>query len=129
MASLKLATKRRRQGGFRLRRLAEERDGDRWVIGAVSGAHFAKSMDWARNFYSTRSEWFGPTGIFPEHRARALDIARLCGRGSKRVLELGAGAGGTAAAMADLGYTVVAIEFSPVRAAFARDLAGGRPNL
>src|SRR5207244_9889439 len=91
--------------------------------------HFPMSMDWARNFYSTRSEWFGPTGIFPEHRARASDIARLCGRGSKRVLELGAGAGGTAAAMADLGYTVIAIELSPVRAAFAQDLARGRPNL
>lgn len=87
-------------------------------------------MNWARDFYSTRSEWFGPTGVFPEHRSRASDLVRLCGIGPKRILELGAGAGGTAAAIADLGYHVVAVELSPVRAAFARALAAdGRPNL
>lgn len=80
-------------------------------------------MDWAKHFYTTRSEWFGPTGIFPEHRARAAEIERLCGSGRKRILELGAGAGGTAAVMADLGHEVVAIELSPLRAAFARELA------
>jgi protein-L-isoaspartate O-methyltransferase len=87
-------------------------------------------MDWAKRFYTRRSKWFGPTGIFPEHRARALEIERLCGRGRKRILELGAGTGGTAAAMADLGHEVVAIELSPVRAVFARELAAqGRTSL
>lgn len=86
-------------------------------------------MDWVERFYSTRSRWFGPTGIFAEHRARAADVKRLCGPGAKRILELGAGSGGTAAAMADLGYTVVAVELSSVRAQFARDLAKSRPNL
>jgi protein-L-isoaspartate O-methyltransferase len=80
-------------------------------------------LDWAKQFYTTRSEWFGPTGIFPEHQARALDLDRWCGSSSKRVLDLGAGAGGTAAALADRGHTVVAVEFSPVRATFARSLA------
>lgn len=51
-----------------------------------------------------------PLGFFPEHRARAAEIERFCGPGRKRILELGAGAGGTAAAMADLGHEVVAIE-------------------
>lgn len=86
-------------------------------------------MDWVERFYSTRSRWFGPTGIFAEHRARAADVERLCGPGPKRILELGAGSGGTAAAMADLGHTVIAVELSPVRAEFARDLAKDRPNL
>lgn len=86
-------------------------------------------MDWIEPFYTTRSRWFGPTGIFAEHRARAADVERLCGPGAKRILELGAGGGGTAAAMVDLGYTVVAVELSPVRAQFARDLAKSRPNL
>ena len=86
-------------------------------------------MEWVESFYSTRSRWFGPTGIFAEHPARAVDVERLCGHGPKRVLELGAGSGGTAAAMADLGHTVVAVEISPVRAAFAKNLAKGRPSL
>ncbi len=85
-------------------------------------------LDWAKQFYTTRSEWFGPTGIFPEHQARALDLERWCGSSPKRVLDLGAGAGGTAAAIADRGHTVVAVEFSPVRATFARSLARTRPN-
>jgi SAM-dependent methyltransferase len=86
-------------------------------------------MDWVEHFYSTRGRWFGPTGIFAEHRARAADVGRLCGPGAKRILELGAGSGGTAAAMADLGHSVVALELSPVRVQFARDLARNRSNL
>ncbi|WP_165423009.1 SAM-dependent methyltransferase [Ktedonosporobacter rubrisoli] len=65
----------------------------------------------------------GPTGIFASHRARAASIERYSGAGKKRILELGAGAGGTAAAMADLGHSVIAIELSPLRASFARELA------
>ncbi len=46
--------------------------------------------------------------------------------GRKRVLELGAGGGATAAATADLGHAVTAIGLSPVRAAFAREFARDR---
>ena len=80
-------------------------------------------MDWIEPFYTKRSRWMGPTGIFDHHRARAAALARYSGPGKKRILELGAGAGGTAAAMADLGHSVIAVELSPLRAAFARDLA------
>ncbi|MBF6589469.1 MAG: methyltransferase domain-containing protein [Ktedonobacterales bacterium] len=83
-------------------------------------------MDWIIPFYGWRGARMGPTGIFDSHRARAASIARLCGSGTKRVLDLGAGAGGTAAAIADLGHDVVAIELEPVRAGFARDLAAER---
>lgn len=65
----------------------------------------------------------GPTGIFDHHRARAASLEQYSGAGKKRILELGAGAGGTAAAMADLGHSVIAVELSPLRAAFARELA------
>lgn len=81
-------------------------------------------MAWIVPFYGYRGARMGPTGIFDSHRARAASIARLCGPGTKRVLELGAGAGGTAAAIADLGHEVVAIEVEPVRAGFVRELAG-----
>lgn len=85
-------------------------------------------MDWIK-FCTTKSEWLGPTGILDHHRARAASIEKFCGEGPKRVLELGAGAGGAAAAMADLGHTVVAVEFTPLRAAHARELAAeARPG-
>ena len=84
------------------------------------------TMDWIEPFYTKRSEWMGPTGIFPSHRARAASIERYSGAGKKRILELGAGAGGTAAAMADLGHSVTAVELSPLRASFARELAQER---
>lgn len=80
-------------------------------------------MDWIKPFYTRKSEWVGPTGIFDRHRDRAASIERLHGPGKQRILELGAGAGGTAAALADLGHDVVAVELSPVRAQFARELA------
>jgi SAM-dependent methyltransferase len=80
-------------------------------------------MDWIEPFYTRRSEWMGPTGIFNSHQVRAASIEKYCGAGKKRILELGAGAGGTAAAMADLGNSVIAVELSPLRAAFIRDLA------
>jgi hypothetical protein len=83
-------------------------------------------MDWIEPFYTKRSEWMGPTGIFASHRARAASIERYSGAGKKRSLELGAGAGGTAAAMADLGHSVIAVELSPLRASFARELAEER---
>jgi len=80
-------------------------------------------------YSSQKAQWFGPTGIFPEHRERAATIERLCGTGPKTILELGAGAGGTAAAMADRGHSVTAVELSPVRVAYARQLAQGRSNI
>jgi SAM-dependent methyltransferase len=80
-------------------------------------------MDWIVPFYGFKSAQLGPTGIFDSHRRRAAQVARLAGAGPRRVLELGAGAGGTAAALADLGHEVVAVELTPIRARFARELA------
>ncbi|GCE29898.1 methyltransferase [Dictyobacter alpinus] len=80
-------------------------------------------MDWIKPFYTKKSEWFGPSGVLDHHRTRAASIEKFCGTGPKRILELGAGAGGTAAAMADLGHTVVAIELSSLRTTYAKALA------
>lgn len=83
-------------------------------------------MDWVRPFFDTAATWWGRPEIRETDRDRAAAIERLCGAGPKRVLELGAGGGGTAAATADLGHSVTAVELSPVRAAFARGFAEGR---
>jgi SAM-dependent methyltransferase len=81
------------------------------------------SVDWVRDFYDQAGIWWGPDTDEPaEDKARAEIVERLCGAGTKRILELGAGAGRTAAAMADAGHTVVAVELSPIRAQQARDL-------
>ena len=80
--------------------------------------------DWIKDFYDQAATWWGPDpqadGV---HAARAKTVERLCGAGTKRILELGAGPGATAATFADLGHTVVAIELSPLRARYARELA------
>jgi len=83
----------------------------------------ADTVGWTKEFYSRSRERWGPSGILPHHRERAASIARLCGPGYKRILELGAGAGGTAAALADLGHTVTAVDIAPPSVAFARELA------
>ncbi len=46
------------------------------------------------------------------HTERAAIIKRLCGAGKKRILDLGAGPGRTAAHLADQGHDVVAVELN-----------------
>ena len=81
------------------------------------------TVGWTKEFYSRSRERWGPSGILPHHQDRAAQIARLCGWGKKRVLELGAGAGGAAAAMADLGHDVTAIDIAPPAVAYTEELA------
>ena len=80
------------------------------------------SPAWVKDFYDQTSTWWGPNTDWASHHSRAASIERLAGPGPKRILDLGAGPGGNAAAMADLGHDVTAVEFSD-RAAHARELA------
>lgn len=82
-------------------------------------------MDWALEFYTKQNQW---SGVYEEaindgHRLKAAWIEELVGPGQKRVLELGAGGGQVAAAMADLGHEVVAVEQAPTLAAHIKKLA------
>jgi len=80
------------------------------------------SPGWIRDFYDQTGLWWGPGTENPdEDRARAAAINRLCGPGPKRVLELGCGAGHSAAATAKLGHTVVGVDLSPRRIRQAKD--------
>jgi SAM-dependent methyltransferase len=83
-------------------------------------------MDWVQPYYTRAGEYWGPTGPDQTSLNRAATLTRLCGPGPHRVLELGAGSGEAAAAMADAGHSVVAIEFSPTRAEYMRATAEGR---
>ncbi len=80
------------------------------------------STDWVKDFYDQTSIWWGPDpqaqGV---HAKRVETVERLCGKGARRILDLGSGPGATAAALADAGHTVVAVEFS-ARAQYAQEL-------
>ncbi|WP_139984423.1 methyltransferase domain-containing protein [Nocardioides litoris] len=89
----------------------------------------AHAPDWVARFFDAKALAHGPSGVLDHHRERAAAVERFGGLGRGRVLELGAGAGGSAAATADLGHDVVAVELSPRRAAYARALAEARPRL
>jgi len=85
-------------------------------------------MDWIEAFYRQQGEWGEIyTGeVEDQDRERAATIERLAGQGAKRILELGAGGGQSAAAAADRGHDVVAVELVPRAAANARRLAAAQ---
>lgn len=82
-------------------------------------------MEWILDFYDKQNLWSGihKEEVSEGHREKAQLIEEFAGSGTKRILELGAGGGQNAAAMADLGHTVVAIELVPRNAEQARKLA------
>ena len=82
-------------------------------------------MDWVEEFYTRQSEWSSvySGNVSEGDRTRVAAIERLAGPGPKRVLELGAGGGQSAAATADLGHSVLGVELVAGAAANARYLA------
>ncbi len=82
------------------------------------------STAWVKDFYTQAGKWWGADAGAPElEQARVEIVERLCGAGTKKILELGSGAGGTAAALAKQGHRVTAVELSPIYAQLARELA------
>ncbi len=82
------------------------------------------SSKWIKDFYNQAGVWWGADPQAPTvHKTRVETVARLCGAGSKAILDLGTGPGATAAAFAGAGHRVTAVELSPARADFARELA------
>jgi SAM-dependent methyltransferase len=80
---------------------------------------------WVRDFYAKQDEWADVSRdpITDMHRRNADLVQRLAGGRVGRVLELGAGGGQNAAALADLGYSVTAVELVPSVAQNALELA------
>lgn len=80
---------------------------------------------WVRDFYAKQNEWAGVSRdpITDMHRRNADLVHRRTGGKIGTVLELGAGGGQNAAALADLGYSVTAVELVPAVAENARKLA------
>src|SRR5262245_43294422 len=76
-------------------------------------------MDWTKDFYTKQvlwgewpARWTAQSlrNLPPGVKTHLAAVERLAGAGPKRILELGAGAGYTAAALADHGHSVVAVE-------------------
>ena len=88
-------------------------------------------MEWVESFYSKQYEWgkLLEGGIQEHHLGQAVRIEQLAGKGTKRILELGAGGGQAAAAVANQGHSVVAVDLvdSAVKngQALAQDIQAG----
>ena len=82
-------------------------------------------MDWVKPFYSKQHEWAGVYGgdVADTHRKNAAIVRRLAAGRIGCLLELGAGGGQNAAAAADLGYSVIAIELVSSGVKNAQELA------
>jgi SAM-dependent methyltransferase len=83
-------------------------------------------MSWVEEFSTRQFAWLRgerSSKISASDQDRAERIASAAGPPPSRVLELGAGGGETAAATADLGYEVIAVELAPAIAAAARRFA------
>ena len=63
---------------------------------------------WVREFYARQAEWSGVYwgDVNERHRRKASWISTVIGPPPKRVLELGAGGGQNAVALAEAGYEV-----------------------
>lgn len=65
------------------------------------------TLAWINDFYTQAGEWWGEdpqtSGVHPK---RVKTVKRLCGDGIKSILELGAGTGVSAAALAALPVTM-----------------------
>lgn len=82
------------------------------------------SSKWIEDFYDQAAIWWGADPQAPSvHKTRLETVERLCGSEPRMILDLGTGPGATAAALADAGHDVTAVELSPARAEYARQLA------
>jgi cyclopropane fatty-acyl-phospholipid synthase-like methyltransferase len=83
------------------------------------------SMDWVEPFYVRQHTWLADyyqAAVNDRHRTIAAKIPRLASGPPGRVLELGAGGGQVAAATADRGFNVTAVELVEQAVAQARTL-------
>lgn len=82
-------------------------------------------MDWVKEFYTAQNKWFGIylVDVEESHRERAALVNEMSTAVPKKILELGAGGGQTAIALAELGHRVVMIELLNDSVQHARFLA------
>lgn len=87
-------------------------------------------MDWVYKFYLNQNKWTGlyRGGVEDNHRENAELVRKFAREKQREVLELGAGGGQNAAALAELGYSVTAVELIPELAEIARKFTRCSPS-
>ncbi len=87
-------------------------------------------LSWTRDFYAKQAEWSGAYWgeVEERHRRRADWVRTILGEPPRSVLELGAGGGQNAVALAELGYEVLAVEREPILVRHIEKLLQGHPE-
>jgi SAM-dependent methyltransferase len=85
---------------------------------------------WINAFYDSAAEWWGESWYEGENLEPRLDqVKRLAGEPPKRLLELGAGTGETAAYIAAAGYAVTAVDLREKNYAFIKKVSSRYPDV
>ncbi len=86
---------------------------------------------WTQDFYTKQAEWSGIYygGVEERHRRKAEWVQTVLGKPPRRILELGAGGGQNAFALAERGYEVVAVEQVPLLAQHINKLHREYPHV
>lgn len=92
--------------------------------------HRAGDRAWIKAFYDSAAGWWGESWYDGENLRRRLEIVQAYASASdRRILELAAGTGETAAYLCDHGYSVLALDISQKNIALITHLGENRPGL
>ena len=92
--------------------------------------HQESKVDWIKSFYDSAADWWGISWYNGENLKRRLEVIQQYGSQSdKRILELGAGTGETAAYLCDQGYSVTAVDISKRNIERMHEIKKERPKL
>lgn len=92
--------------------------------------HKVGDAGWIRSFYDSAVGWWGESWYEGENLKNRLDIVRKYASNiDKRILELAAGTGETAAYFCDHGYGVLAVDISHCNCELMINLQLGKSNL
>ncbi|MEW6403127.1 MAG: class I SAM-dependent methyltransferase [Chloroflexota bacterium] len=86
--------------------------------------------DWIKSFYAAAAEWWGVSWYDGENLDSRLDIVKkYASEKDKRILELAAGTGETAAYFCDHGYSVLAVDICHKNIELMLSIQKERPHL
>lgn len=89
-----------------------------------------EDRSWVTEFYDSAAEWWGYSWYEGENlRPRLEKVQRFAGPAPKKLLELGAGTGETAAYLAAAGYTVTAVDISAKNYELLSEVAARCPGI
>ena len=92
--------------------------------------HKEGDTEWIKSFYDAAVEWWGESWYDGENLKSRLDVVKkYASETDKRILELAAGTGETAAYFCDNGYLILAVDINHKNIEIITILQKERPNL